>query len=310
MAAHDLRMTQARLERGLSYTCTDQGPQGTCAFHSTAKIILHNVCEVLVNLELSEEEKRLYHQCLSDYPIETAKDIGQYDKKCSEKGFVKIMFFYYIYHFVERNNIKRLDDPDISRLIDTFSERIAVVLPLDNPTFIQYRDQMLDRKREMNLMWKPITIGFVDTFLPKGISPKLHLKNMMDQVVEPILKLNLYVSMLLEGHSVVLANYADGKFAIKNSWGELITYSDLSLKVTLNSQTFDLLFLTLMLPMSTTFSYEHHKIPTYILPQHMDDLIAFIPEYERHYSTFRIRIRGGKTRKRSKRSKRSKRKKM
>jgi hypothetical protein len=311
-----LRMTIARLERQMDNMCTDQGQEGTCSFHAVAKIILHDVCEVLVDLRMTEEEKRLYQKCLEDNPIETEKDIGPYtESACSEKGFVKIMLFYYIYNFLKKNGIKSLNHVKITDLINFFPERIAAVSPLDSDMFARYKVQMLSRKEELGLIWKPITLGFIDGFLPEDVSPTRHLTTIMDKVIKPILQLNLYILMGLEGHGVVLANFVSnngGQFAIKNSWGETTSFSDVSLNVTLDGTTLKLLFLTLMLPMSTTFS-QRHPLPIYVLaphirPSHLDELYAFIPEYVRHYSTFRIR--GGKTRrKRHKKTKRSKRSK-
>ena len=86
------------IRREISATCTDQGDEPTCSYHSLAKIMVQNVCGVLIDLTMTSKEKKMYNDCLTAYPLRTDVPIHPYTiKHCSEKGVLKIMLFCYFY---------------------------------------------------------------------------------------------------------------------------------------------------------------------------------------------------------------------
>jgi len=50
-----LRPTPERMRASELGMCSDQGPDGTCAFHALAKILVQNVCARLFDLTMKEK---------------------------------------------------------------------------------------------------------------------------------------------------------------------------------------------------------------------------------------------------------------
>jgi hypothetical protein len=217
----------------------------------------------------------MYQECLSDSPIETEEKIPSYTSgKCTEKGFISIMFFYYFYFYLKRNDYKFAKDA--IPLLDTMHPKAAALSPLDSPLFSRVVHSMIDKKRELKLTWRSILIKVEkDTY-----------QNIIKNVLEPIGKLGLYVYMMLKGHGVVLMNSLDGHFLIQNSWGyqsDAVPYGTDGTDIRLqgDDKVFEIQYVELFLPMTTDFSEENPTQPVYInvYPLHVRDLYPFIEKY-------------------------------
>jgi hypothetical protein len=274
-----LRPTPERMRASELGMCSDQGPDGTCAFHSLAKILVQNVCTKLFDLTMNEREKEIYKKCLADYPIETEEDIRPYTaEKCTEKGFISIMFFYYFYFYLRRNGFKSLIQA--IPLLDTMPARAAAVSPLDT-SFSQVAAMMIAKKRENDLTWRSILIRMNreedrDTYM-----------DTIREVIEPIAKLGLYVYMLLNNHGVVLMNAHHGHFIIKNSWGyenDVVPYG-FDIRLHGKDKVYSLEYFELFLPMTNTFSRENKTLGVYTSDEfiHVHDLYPFIRKYVATY---------------------------
>ena len=151
------RPTPERSQRSELGICSHQGPDGTCAYHAIAKILVKNVCGKLFDLEMTPTEKARYQKCLSVSPIETEEEIPPYTSgKCTEKGFISIMFFYYFYFYLKRNDCKFAKEA--IPLLDTMPPRAAAMSPLDSVLFSRVVDSMNAIKQQLELTWRSILI--------------------------------------------------------------------------------------------------------------------------------------------------------
>lgn len=275
-----LRPNTERIRASELGICSDQGPDGTCAYHALAKILVQNVCTKLFDLTMNEKEKIIYKKCLADFPIETEKDIRPYTaEKCTEKGFISIMFFYYFYFYLKRNSYKSLKRA--IPLLDTMPPRAAALSPLDSAKFSQVVEMMITKKQEADLTWQSILIRMIreedsDTYM-----------DTIREVIEPIIKLGLYVYMLLDNHAVVLMNCQHGNFVIKNSWGysnDVVPYGfDIPLQG--KDKAYSLEYFELFLPMTNTFFRENKPGGIYTSDKfiHVHDLYPIIKRYVATY---------------------------
>lgn len=229
---------------------------------------------------MNEREKTIYKKCLADYPIKTEEDIHPYTaEKCTEKGFISIMFFYYFYFYLKRNSYKSLKSA--IPLLDTMPPRAAALSPLDSEKFSHVAEMMIAKKREADLTWRSILIRMnrredMDTYM-----------DTIREVIEPIVKLGLYVYMLLDNHAVVLMNCQHGNFVIKNSWGysnDVVPYGfDIPLQG--KDKAYSLEYFELFLPMTNTFSRENETRDVYTSDAfvHVHDLYPIIRKYVATY---------------------------
>ena len=275
-----LRPTPERMRKSELGMCSDQGPDGTCAYHSLAKILVQNVCTKLFDLTMNEREKTIYKKCLADFPIETEEDIRPYTaEKCTEKGFISIMFFYYFYFYLKRNGYKSLKQA--IPLLDTMPARVAAVSPLDSSIFSQVAAMMIAKKRETDLTWRSILIRM------NREEDSATYRETIAEVIEPIAKLGLYIYMLLNNHAVVLMNCHHGHFVIKNSWGYPNDVVPYGFDVTLQGKdkAYSLEYLELFIPMTTTFATENETLGLYTSDEfiHVHDLYPFVRKYVATY---------------------------
>lgn len=275
-----LRPTPERMRASELGICSDQGPDGTCAYHTLAKILVQNVCTKLFDLTMNEREKEIYKKCLADFPIETEEDIRPYTpEKCTEKGFISIMFFYYFYFYLRRNGFKSLIQA--IPLLDTMPPRAAAVSPLDSASFSQVSAMMVAKKREAELTWRSILIR-----MNREEDRETYMETIRE-VIEPIAKLGLYIYMLLKNHAVVLMNAHHGHFIIKNSWGydnDVVPYG-FDIRLQGKDKDYSLEYFELFLPMTTTFDTENQTLGVYTSDKliHVNDLYPFIRKYVATY---------------------------
>jgi hypothetical protein len=221
------------------------------------------------------------------------------EEKCSRKGYIKIMLFYYLFSLIESTDSRNI--PEALALIKEMpfhgnyvpgrskTYREVKILEEDKPLFREVKREFLAKSSAMD--WKHIHIAMDDVpFEPiKGA------------VLEPILRLNLYIEMGLEeelteeeydedkepGRHIVLVtgfdeenihikNTWDYKVTIKVPWGESIQLDDgKQWKIT------DLhLLLPVKGPSEGTSEYDGRNI---------EELFPFVAEY-------RLPVLGGKTR--------------
>lgn len=267
-----LRPTPERSQRSELGICSHQGPDGTCAYHAIAKILVKNVCGKLVDLEMNSQEQEIYKQCLSDSPIETEEKLRDYTPEiCTKKGFISIMFFYYFYFYLKRKDCKFAKEA--IPLLDTMPPRAAAMSPLDSVLFSRVVDRMKATKQRLDLTWRSILIKVEkDTY-----------KDIIKNILEPIGKLGLYVYMMLEGHGVVLMNSLNEHFLIQNSWGYQsdVVPDGTDIRLQGDDKVFKIQYVELFLPMTTTFSEENptHEVYLNVEPLHVRELYPFIEKY-------------------------------
>lgn len=157
-------------------------------------------------------------------------------------------------------------------LLDTMPPR-AAMSPLDSVLFSRVVDRMKATKQRLELTWRSILIKVEkDTF-----------KDIIKNVLEPIGKLGLYIYMMLEGHGVVLMNSLDGHFLIQNSWGyqsDVVPY-ERYIRLQGDDKVFEIQYVELFLPMTTTFSEENptHEVYLNVESLHVRELYPFIGRY-------------------------------
>jgi hypothetical protein len=258
------------LPRELSDTCTLQGKGTTCNFHAFTKLILQNVCHLLLNLVLTPSERAQYKRCLTDHPLNTDKTRYEYTKEeCSGNGYFKIAFFYYFYDFLNDNDI---DTKDLSKSKYDIKSLIEA-MPQDDEKEQELKHSLLGSIEGSGLKWKQVQIDVNVTMI----------KIIINHIIKPILNLNLYIRMsLIRGkgkHSVLLVGLdeAKKKYLIKNSWGDELDTIPFGVSIDLRSHEYTLDKLHLLLPMPMDYPEPN---PSYAL-EHLDmqALIQWIHQY-------------------------------
>jgi hypothetical protein len=293
------------LPRELSDTCTLQGKGTTCNFHAFTKLILQNVCHLLLNLVLTPSERAQYKKCLTDHPVNTDETRYEYTKEeCSGNGYLKIAFFYYFYDFLNKNDIVTQDlsksKYDMTSLIEA--------MPEDDAKEQELKHSLLDSIAGSGFKWKQVRIGVNITMI----------KIIINHIIKPILNLNLYIRMSLikgEGrHSVLLVGLDEPKkqYLIKNSWGDELDTIPFGVSIYLRRHEYTLDRLHLLLPMpmdypepNPSYTSKHSDMQALIqwIHQYTTDAPSFLPP------TFLSDRTGGKSKRtRAKRAKRAKRK--
>jgi hypothetical protein len=277
-------------------TVSLQRDRPDCMLHTLSKLLIKNVFEKVLDLKLSKDEETKYERCM---PLLIPKKLSRMDEeKCSRKGYIKIMLFYYLFSLIESTDSRNI--PEALALIKEMpfhgnyvpgrskTYREVKILEEDKPLFREVKREFLAKSSAMD--WKHIHIAMDDVpFEPiKGA------------VLEPILRLNLYIEMGLEeelteeeydedkepGRHIVLVtgfdeenihikNTWDYKVTIKVPWGESIPLDD--------GKQWKITDLHLLLPVKgrvTGSEYDGRNI---------DELFPFLADY-------RLPVLGGKTR--------------
>jgi hypothetical protein len=291
------------LSRELSDTCTLQGKDTTCKFHAFTKLVLQNVCHLLLNLTLTPTDRVQYKKCLTDHPVNTNKKRYEYTKEeCSDNGYFKIAFFYYFYDFLNENGIFT---KDLSKSKYDMTSLIKA-MPEDDEKEQELKHSLLDSIESSGLKWKQVRIDVHESMI----------KIIINHIIKPILNLNLYIRMSLtkrDGkHSVLLVGLDETKqqYLVKNSWGDELDTIPFGVSIDLrrHEYLFDRLHLLLPMPLDYTepnpsYTLEHsdmHALSQWI-HQYTMDARSFLP------SAFLSDRMGGKS-KRNKKNKRRTRK--
>jgi hypothetical protein len=286
------------LSRELSDTCTLQGKGSTCNYHAFTKLILQNVCHLLLNLRLTPSDRAQYKKCLTDHPVNTDKTRYEYTKEeCSDNGYFKIAFFYYFYDFLNENDIVTKDlsksKYDMKSLIEA--------MPEDDEKEQELKHSLLGSIESSGLKWKQVRVNVHESMI----------RMIRTHIIKLVLNLNLYVRMSLtrtDGkHSVLLVGLDEAKkqYLIKNSWGDELDAVPFGVSIDLRERkyVFDQLHLLLPMPLdypepNPSYTLEHSDMQELIqwIHQYTTDARSFLP------SVFLSDRMGGKSkRKRSKR---------
>jgi len=257
------------LPREVSDTCTLQGKGATCNYHAFSKLILQNVCHLLLNLRLTPSDRTQYKKCLTDHPVNTDKKRYEYTKEeCSDNGYFKIAFFYYFYDFLNENDIVTQDlsksKYDMTSLIEE--------MPENDEKEQELKHSLLGSIASSGLKWKQVRIGVNVTMI----------ETIINHIMKPILNLNLYIRMSLtkdeSRHSVLLVGLDEDKkqYLIKNSWGDELDTIPFGISVDLRSHEYTLDRLHLLLPMPMDYPEPN---PSYTEHSDMHALIRWIHQY-------------------------------
>jgi len=267
------------ITREISATCTDQGGEGTCTYHSLAKVIVQNVFGVLIDLRMTSEETTKYRQCLAENPLQTDLPFVDYTiENCTEKGVLKIMLFHYVYEYLKNNSV-RADIPIFDIIIN-----MKTYTPIQ-PLFEKASFDILIKTTDYELTWRQISISV----LAESFYDVIHH-------LLPLFEFGLYIKMSLFGHGVTLIGFEKNHFLIKNSWNETLDVVPYDFFVTLKGdpKLYEIRYLDLLLPMKHDFSFAHKTAPIYY-DAIMDTLYPFLKTYiEAYPSFFQITSVGGK----------------
>jgi len=277
-------------------TVSLQRDRPDCLLHTLSKLLIKNVFEKVLDLKLTKKDEEKYETCM---PLLIPKRLSRMnEEKCSRKGYIKIMLFYYLFSLIESTDSRTI--PEALALVKEMpfhgnyvpgrskTYREVKILEEDKPLFSEIKREFLAKSSAMD--WKHIHIAMDDVpFEPiKGA------------VLEPILRLNLYIEMGLEeelteeeydadkepGRHIVLVtgfdeenihikNTWDYKVTIKVPWGKTIPLDD--------GQQWKITDLHLLLPVKgrvTGSEYDGRNI---------EELFPFVAEYH-------LPVLGGKTR--------------
>ena len=279
-----------------SPTISLQRDRGDCLLHVLPKLIIKNVFEKVLDLKLTKEDDKKYDTCM---PLTIpARQRGFVLDKCSKKGYVKIMLFYYLFSLIEISNFRKINQA--LSLVSVMPEDVAYAPGPRRNTY-----------REVNILDERLFRAVKEEFLAKSSHLEwkhLHVTMDMDDFesiktnfLEPILRLNLYIELGLQEetedkpglHIVLITGFDKENIHIKNTWsypvllkvpwGETIMLDD--------GKVWKITDLHTILPM-----LKGRDIESEYDNRNIENLFPFIAEY-------RIPIKGGKTRRfRSKKS--------
>jgi len=200
----------------LSPFVTNQGDKLTCAYHSFSKLIIKNMISVVIDLHMTKEEQDAMMECITEHPIDTSAEIGNYSEKtCGKKGYWKIILFYYFFQYLVRNEIREVDEKVMS-LATTMQTRASARLPIghEDGTFDTMRRKITTRIEAQGIRWESISFQYNKDYKPEIIG-----------WLKQLLSLGLSSVLLLENpraiHSVFISEYDRDTFHIENSWGSI-----------------------------------------------------------------------------------------
>ena len=217
-----------------SPTISLQRDRPDCLLHTLSKLLIKNVFEKVLDLKLTKEEERKYETCM---PLLIPKRLSRMDEeKCSRKGYIKIMLFYYLFSLIESTDSKNIEEalalakemPFYGNYVPGRSKtyREIKILEEDKPLFREVKREFLAKSSGMD--WKHIHI----------VMDNVPFEPIKQAVLEPILRLNLYIEMGLEEelteeeydedktpgrHIVLLTGFDEETIHIKNTWDYKVT---------------------------------------------------------------------------------------
>jgi hypothetical protein len=228
----------------------------TCRFHTLSRMIIRSVFDPL--LKMTPEESDKYKKCMPLVTPITQETLESYSiERCSEKGYIKIMLFYYFFELT-----KRLNSPTIMKT--NFQELLA--MPLLKPPVPGINEEVFDNLRgKISQNWVGFQIQLDDLDL---------LPEIQSNAIRPILNLGGYLALGLdilekrkkkeipEKHIVLVVGEDKDGVHIKNSWGTLMEIVKFTQVIKLNNGKFKTdtkpidLFFMLEVPLkSTTFCW-------------------------------------------------------
>jgi len=253
--------------------------------------LIKNVFEKVLDLKLTKEDETNYNKCM---PLIIPKRLSRMDEeKCSRKGYIKIMLFYYLFSLIESTDSRNIQEalelvkemPFHGNYVPGRSKtyREVKIVEEDKPLFREVKREFLAKSSAMD--WKHIHITMDNvTFEPiKGA------------VLEPILRLNLYIEMGLEEeydedkepgrHIVLLTGFDEENIHIKNTWDHTLTIKvpwGESIQLD-DGKQWKITDLHLLLPVKGPVEGSEYD------GRNIDELFSFIADYH-------LPIIGGKTR--------------
>jgi len=232
-------------------TRTDQGDTDTCRFHTISRMIIHLVFDPLIG-DMNETELRRY----SDFmPLQIPMPpTGTYSvEKCSEKGYFKIMLFYYFFHLAQRLDIRSIKGTRIQELL-----RMPEIPEVDVHLFDTLKARM-----------KPSVFGYQVQLDNIELLPDI-----FEKAIKPVLQLGFYLELGLETviteydsddetsippgqHIVLIVGSEETQGAseekvnlvvIKNSWGGAESKAPFEEEILLEDESFSVVDLFFLLP--------------------------------------------------------------
>jgi len=232
-------------------TRTDQGDTETCRFHTISRMIIHLVFDPLLG-DMNETELEKYRVFM---PLKTPMPPeGTYSvEKCSEKGYLKIMLFYYFFHLAQN-----VDDPSIR------GDRIQELLRM--PEIPQVDVHLFDT---LKARMKSSVFGYQVQLDNTELLPDI-----LKKAINPLLQLGFYIELGLETviteeydsddetgippgqHIVLIVGSEEAQGAeenvnlvvIKNSWGGEESKVPFEEVILLEDESFSVVDLFFLLP--------------------------------------------------------------
>ena len=287
----------------LSPFVTNQGDKLTCAYHSFSKLIIKNMISIVINLHMTREEQHTMMECISEHPIDTSAEIGNYSEKtCGKKGYWKIILFYYFFQYLVRNEIREVDEKVMS-LVTTMQTRASAKLPIghEDGAFDTMQRKITTRIEELGIRWESISFKY-------NAESKLQIIGWMKQLLSLGLSSVLSLQNPRAIHSVFVSEYDRDTFHIENSWGsmtEVVSEKDFP-TISLSTEQWNCETITFLCPILPEFE----GLPPFRTGyKPIDWLTHFMSIYPYLYESWKSKnppepITGGKRRRTRRRSKR------
>jgi hypothetical protein len=266
------------IERATSEGNTIQS-ESTCGIHVMSKVLLHNICQLLMPIILNASETAKYKRCLATDRFDPENGMSMYTPgSCSPKGFIHIFLLYNFYIYLKP-------------LKDVIKQIGTRTIPITKLFYDMSRGtQNVSMNNELNrlitaspLKWSQTTINATHEML-----------NDINEILEQIFRLNLYVYVSLERdnstnqthgrHAVMMVgmNMRTRTYQIKNTWSKtgIVDSPFNSLKVLLpisngNFKEYDIVRFILLLPTPR----EYPPVPDTIDTTTISALASWIPKY-------------------------------
>ena len=285
------------LERQTSI-CTNQGGEGTCYAHSTAKLFLQNIYIFTIPIHVTYIEK--FHSCFDGLTtdIENANYTDLSVTKCGN-GYRKILCFLYLYFVIKPRKLLPLNE--MIRIVVEMPDLVDQIPEKNRTDLDMYRDQLHDIIGVRGLKWDNFYILCTATTIP-----------FLNDIIIPILELGFYIEIVLQNitlitdviddikpphHSAIIVGHREhlgqNFFGIANSWGKTIDNTNDITLIHLGTNLYTPLLFLFVLPFCTkegpySFPTLEMPVPTLEMPlgykqysseSDMERLVEWIPEY-------------------------------
>jgi hypothetical protein len=254
------QMTDGHITRNNQYTLmpfiVDQKNEDTCAYVTLSKVLIYNLLGLIMDIEVTYDEKMKLHRFMKSFPINSDVKIDDRDLTIfhmfSRKGYILILYFFYFFDFIKKNDLRPYYLPDQLNGVTELTgakkgnkdfnqtDLLALIkyLKLDigrlggttftgNTWLHRINEELTIKARD--LVWKKVTLctlccrfsTFSVTFPPNLFS------RFCNEIILPITNQGIKVILTLFNpeklfHDVMVVGMERDALLISNSWGSAI----------------------------------------------------------------------------------------